>query len=410
MHNNIFMSYMLRWIHYVEDSKLTDQAGFGDEKKWNKDFEHWYKSGASFRSLDRIEGRPNKTFQRWLQHPAYDKYWQDMTPQQNEFSKINIPIFTTTGYRDDDQVGAMYYYKQYHQWNKNPNYYLLIGPYSHGGAQGYPNAEFGGYKIDSVANIPIMDIVFKWFDHILKDSSRPAILKDKVNFEIMGKNEWKHVATLDEMHNDSIRFYLGNMPAANRYPLLAVKPVKAAFIDQTVDLKDRTEVLFMGDNMGSYPMLMDTVLKPEKEKMIFVSDPVDKPFAISGNITASIVASINKKDIDIVLDLFELTADGKYFALVQNLQRASFANSRTKRQLLEPNKVQTININNTYITSRQLQKGSRIIIVLGLNKNPNWQINYGTGKDVSDETMKDAAIPFKIKWYNSSYIQIPVLR
>jgi hypothetical protein len=67
-------------------------------------------------------------------------------------------------------------------------------------------------------------------------------------------------------------------------------------------------------------------------------------------------------------------------------------------------------MDHTYITSRQLQKGSRIVILLGVNKNPNWQINYGTGKDVSDETIKDAAIPFQIKWYNSSYINIPILR
>jgi uncharacterized protein len=47
---------------------------------------------------------------------------------------------------------------------------------------------------------------------------------------------------------------------------------------------------------------------------------------------------------------------------------------------------------------------------MGINKNPNWQINYGTGRDVSDESMKDAAEPMKIRWYNSSYVKVPVLR
>jgi predicted acyl esterase len=66
----------------------------------------WYKSGKSFRSLDTISGKPSKTFQRWLDHPGYDKYWQKMVPYKDEFANINIPILTTTGYYDDDQIGA----------------------------------------------------------------------------------------------------------------------------------------------------------------------------------------------------------------------------------------------------------------------------------------------------------------
>ena len=53
----------------------------------------------------------SEIFQRWLKHPSYDAYWQSMTPDPKEYSKINIPILTTTGYFDDDQLGAMYYYK-----------------------------------------------------------------------------------------------------------------------------------------------------------------------------------------------------------------------------------------------------------------------------------------------------------
>ena len=412
MCNGIFMNYCLQWIHFVVDNKLIDRAGFADEKKWEKVNGDWYKNGLAFSSLDSIEGRPNVIFQRWLKHPGYDSYWQNMTPQKEEFSKINIPIFTTTGYWDDDQIGAMYYYKQYFKWNKNPNYYLLIGPYDHGGSQGYPKAELNGYTIDSVANIPILDIVFKWFDYTLKDSSRPAILKDKVTFEVMGRNEWRSVASIDKMANDTISLYPQFNMMNGHYSLGFNKPALTSFLDQTVDLKDRNEMFFTGQEtaLGAYPLLVDSVIRCEKEKLIYVSDPIDKPFILSGSMLASVVASINKKDMDIVIDLFEQTPDGKYFALSQNIQRASYAKDRLKRQLLTPYKIETIDMVNNHITCRQLQKGSRIVVVMGINKNPNWQINYGSGKDVSDETMKDATEPIKIKWYNNSCIKIPVLR
>ncbi len=179
--NGSYQTYVLRWLHYVMDGKLTDDAGFRDTAKWNKLYTGWYKSGKSFRSLDTLEGRPNAIFQRWLKHPAYDGYWKSMTPQKEEFAKINIPILTTTGYWDDDQLGAMYYYNQYQKWNKNPDYYLIIGPYDHYGSQGFPAKVLFDYKIDSAANIPINDIVFEWFDYVLKVccESAPRFYKKK---------------------------------------------------------------------------------------------------------------------------------------------------------------------------------------------------------------------------------------
>ena len=410
MQNGIYKTYMLRWLHYVMDNKLTNQIGFSDEKKWNDLFGKWYQQGKSFRSLDTMEGRPNYIFQRWLKHPGYDDYWKNMTPQNYEFSKISIPIFTTTGYWDDDQLGAMNYYKQYQQWNKNNNYYLLIGPYDHAGSQGFPEASLNGYQIDSIANIPILDIVFKWFDYTLKDSSRPAILKDKVNFEVMGKNEWKHVPTLDNMHNDSLRFYLSNSIIPGGYSLGSLKPTRLEYISQIVDFKDRADVRLMSGDISMFSFLVDSVLHPQKEQLVFISKPVNAPFAISGAIKANIVTSVNKKDMDILMELYELTPDGKYFALSSNIQRASYAKDRSNRHLLKPDKMETINLNHTFITCKQLQKGSRVVLLLGINKNPDWQINYGTGKDVSDETMKDAGAPMHIKWYNSSCITLEILR
>ena len=46
--------------------------------------------------------------------------------------------------------------------------------------------------------------------------------------------------------------------------------------------------------------------------------------------------------------------------------------------------------------------------MVGINKNKYWQINYGTGKDVSDETILDGKVPLQIQWFNDSYINVPV--
>ena len=407
MHNNVFMHYMLRWIHYVDNNKTTDIAEFSNVKKWNAIAEKWYKKGLSFRSLDSIDGRPNKTFQLWLDHPSYDTFWQNMTPQKEAFSKINIPVLTITGYFDPDQRGALYYFNEHYKYNPNAEHYLLIGPYNHGGAQDRPKAIVEGYKIDSVAKIDIGSLVYKWFDYTLKGGKKPALIKDKINYQVMGSNTWKHAASFKEMSNEVLTFYLDNKQGSQYYNLVTKKPKKKGFIKQEIDFKDRSNYALFAKALAATPQRIDTVLQKDIE-LSFISPPFETDFEISNSFTGKINVEINKKDIDITINLIEVTPDNKFFNLSYFLGRASYTKDKSKRQLLKPNKKESIPFNNSFYADKLIRKGSRLLILVSVNKNPFLQINYGTGKDVSDETIKDATIPLKIKWFNDSFIKIPI--
>lgn len=398
--NNIFMSYMLQWIQYVTNNKLTDEADFANAVKWDSIYTKWYKSGKAFRSLDTISGKPSKIFQRWLDHPGYDQYWQKMVPYKEDFSKINIPILTTTGYYDDDQIGALYYFKQHHLYNKNADHYLVIGPYNHGGAQSFGFTYVNGNPIDPVARISIDDLAFSWFDYILKGGKKPEILKDRINFQVMNTNTWKHVADLDKMHTSTLKFYLQDKKNTSS---VFNKPQSKSFTTQIVDLKnrDQKDIYYKVSKKDSIKMT---------NSVAFESEVLDKDMIISGNLSGFFNVSINKKDFDTDTYLYQIQPDGKSSLLSTHIVRASYAKNNEKRQLLEPNKTEQIPINNSYFMSKKIEKGSKLLLLVGVNKNPNWQINYGSGKDVSDETIKDSGEPLEIKWYNDSYVEIPVYK
>ncbi len=93
---------------------------------------------------------------------------------------------------------------------------------------------------------------------------------------------------------------------------------------------------------------------------------------ISGSLKASLRAVINKKDVDVVIDLYEELPDGKFFNLNESIQRASYAQDRTTRHLLHPGKMEHIELNNAFLTSVRISKGGRIIVAVGVNDNPNW--------------------------------------
>ncbi len=327
-----------------------------------------------------------------------------MVPYKNDFSKINIPVLNITGYYDDGQISAMHYLIEHTKYNPKADDYLIIGPYDHFGAQQGGVAVLRDYTVDPVALISTRDITFQWLDHILKGGSKPAILKDKINYEVMGTNKWEHAPSLQKMANETLTLYFTNVKENGNYELSPLKPHKQAALNQVVDLADRK----MANNRDYYPFPIIKKTLDHSDGLFFISKPFDKPVSVDGMFSGELKAKINKKDMDVGLVLYEVTPKGEYFELSYFLGRASYANGMETRKLLHPGKIESIPFTRTRFVCRQLSKGSRLLVVLNIDKNPFAQINYGTGKDVSSETIKDAGKPLRVEWYNDSYIEVPV--
>jgi predicted acyl esterase len=387
MENNVQMNLGFYWPHGNIYKKEPVGRGLPFE---------WFENGIAFKNLDSLAGYKNAIFQQWLSHPAYDHYWQSLVPTPEEYAKINIPVLTTTGYYDGSQIGAIQYFKRHNLYHKNANHYFVIGPYDHWGGQSKAAKNLMGYEIDSVAHVSMRELAYDWLDHILKGKPKPELLKDKVNYQVMGTDEWKHSPDLKSINNDTIRLYLTNNTLATQ------KPKKKSFEKQFVDFKDR-------ENQNNYftpEIIFDTL--DASNGLIFTSKPFEYDFSVNGSFTGNLFATINKKDMDVSLALYERMPDGKYFFLTRYVGRASYAKDNTKRQLLRPNKKENIPFDNTRFVSKQIRKGSLLVILLNVNKHPFEIINYGSGKPVADETIHDAGEPLRIKWHHESHIDIPI--
>src|SRR5262249_28275052 len=55
-------------------------------------------------------------------------------------------------------------------------------------------------------------------------------------------------------------------------------------------------------------------------------------------------------------------------------------------------------------------KGSRTASYLNVNKNELAQVNYGNGRDVSDESLAYSGEPLRVRWYGDSFVRLPVQR
>jgi putative CocE/NonD family hydrolase len=403
MENNVFINPNYEWSFFVGNNKYFDTIAGNDRQRYRRMQNKWWETGAAYNKLDSIDGTPNRLFQKWISHPSFDEYWQNMAPYENDFAKINIPILSIDGYYNDSQNSGIYYLKEHYKYNPEAEHYLIIGPYSHFGAQRNGQKVINGYEVDANALIDTKKITYQWLDYILKEGKKPKILKDKINYQVMGANEWRSASSIENMSNKSLKLYLTNKKFKNYYSLSSKKPNTSNFLTQEVDFSDRENW-----NNDYYP---DPIIKDEIDTsngFNFISEPLPEPVIINGSFTGEIIASINKKDFDFGVTLYELKPNGKYFHLSYTIVRASFVQDITDRNLLTPNSKVKIPLNNTHLVSKKLSKGSRLIVYINVNKNPFSQLNYGTGKEVSTETIEDAKEPLKVKWYNESFVEIPI--
>jgi uncharacterized protein len=402
--NNIFITPNYQWAFHVTNNKTMDQSVYSDWKHWDKAFTELFESGRAFRDIDKVEGTPSPWFQKWLNHPSYDEYYQAMLPYGEDYKKIDIPVLNITGYFDGASITALDFLQRHYQARPNAEHYLIIGPYNHNSAQSTPREFHSNYKLDQVAlSHDAQEITFEWFDHLLYGKAKPVLMKDKINYQLMGSNTWQHAPSFELLNQQGITFHLGATQDDNgRLALFTGAPDSNSYVQQEIDLGDRKE----RRNEHSWQVIQDKLQDPNG--LIFVTEPLDQPQELSGAVTGHFSIAINKKDVDLGFKLYEVMQDGKAFQLTRYISRASYAKDMSKRELLIPGLKTQVPIINSRINGKLIKKGSRLALVLNINKNPGAQVNMGTGKDVSDETIADAAEPLKIKWFSDSQIKIPL--
>lgn len=404
MEGGIWFNFMYPWPFYAASNRSLDDARYGDSERWARLNRDAYASGRAYRERPAIDGSANPVFARWLQHPDYDAYWQAMIPQGEAFADIDIPVLATTGYFDGGQIGVLHYLREHLRQRPDADHTLVIGPYEHFAMQRGVPPVVQGYAVDPSARIDLQALRLEWFDHVLKGAPRPALLADRINWQVMGADRWRHAPTLEAMATRRQRLYLvpGNADDAGGTNRLAKQAAPQAETLQRIDFRDRSDA-------GWTPPenVVHDALDPHLG-LVFVGEPLPEGAEWAGPFTGVLEFSVNKRDVDIAIGVYELDADGRYLDLGYWLQRASYAQDRRHRRLLEPGATQRIEVKDTRVLGRRMGPGSRLVVTVGAIKQPDIQLNLGSGKNPSDETIADAGEPMELRLRGSSYLEVGV--
>jgi hypothetical protein len=301
-----------------------------------------------------------------------------MIPYGEEFARIDIPVLQTAGYYGGGPGGATYYFQEHTKYRPGAAHYLVLGPWDHGEAQhgtltrrGQNESEIDGYPLDEAAKIDLEELRYQWFDYVLKGKPRPALLTDRVNYEVTGANQWRHAASLEAMAQTTQRLELGK--------------------DRTVevDFKDRSDV----DRKAPGGKYLDTAIDTWNGFAI-ETQPVEKPTEISGLFKGHLDFETNKSSFDCEIDLYALNRAGQYFALAPWWSRL---------------RGHSVDFEAMRVMSHLLQPGDRVVAVVRVIKDLGRQINYGSAREVSDQSLaKDAGTPLRVTFRSTSHVDLPI--
>ena len=407
MLGNVFLNSGYRWAREVTANPPFNPLDEEDDAYWHRLNESWYRSGRPYEQLDAVEGHPNPLFHRWLSHPSYDRYWQAMIPYREEFAHIHIPVLAITGYYASDQPGTLYYLSEHARYAPRDEQTLVIGPYDDAALQQGVTPSVRGYRLDATALVDLHELRYRWFDTILRGAARPALLQGGINYEVMGANQWRHADSFETMANSSVRFYLE--PAASdlqsgAHLLAEQKAGQPSFVQQSVNFAER------GDADWAPPTELQGASLPVHYSVLFASAPLRQAMEFDGVFSGELDLMLNKLDVDLTLALYQRLPDGSYLKLFDPAVewRASYLRDATRRRLLISGARQQLKFRSERVLSRSLPAGSRFVVVLSVSKRPDQELDYGSGKAVGSESIADAKPPLQIRWYDSSYIDLPV--
>ncbi|MEJ0004812.1 MAG: CocE/NonD family hydrolase [Steroidobacteraceae bacterium] len=419
LRNGIFRSQAYRWIQDATNSEVPDYSSESEDASWHQLDRRWYSSGKPFRELDRLAGHPSPIFQRWLSHPSYDSYWHSMVPFGPQFARIKIPVLSITGYYASGELGSIYYFNQQLKADPKANHTLVIGPWTDGSIDNGPMPDLRGVAVDPVAQMDLDDLRYEWFDQIFRRGPWPDFIKGRVNVQLAGANDWLHAPTLDSLANGSVRYFLdpqGLTPAepkvtarhaaanGGRYRLVLRRSSHKQTVTQLIQLADRT------DADWTPPASLIAKSLSERNTLVLVSDPLARTTDLVGTPKLHLDFAPNKFDVDLSVTLYEQLANGDYIQLFAPPFefRASYARDLAHRRLLRAGEEQELDVTVERVLGRRLQAGSRLVIAIGVIKRPDRQINYGTGGDVSTESIADGRTPLRIRWGNGTYLELPI--
>ncbi|WP_202907568.1 CocE/NonD family hydrolase [Mariniblastus fucicola] len=344
------------------------------QRKWypevamgTKDAWQFYLNMGSLKNADQLFEEKNEFWQQLSNHPNYDSFWQKRSILPH-LKDIKTNVLVVGGFYDaEDLYGPLNIYRSIEKNNDTFNA-IIMGPWEHGewarrGVRPDQIYTVGKLGIDKgLQEFYQRQVEAPFFAHFLKGEGAAP------EFEAMmydtGARSWKKFSKWPPAESKTIKQYFGaggklgseapqsNANADDAFTEFISDPANPVPYRQQSDIKFRfTPREFMTDDQRFATARPDV--------LSFVSDPLEKPMTLTGDMLAHLQVSTSQSAADWIVKLIDVYPDdhpfvegsdaGIKFGGFQGLVRSEtirgrFRNSYEKPEPFVPDEVATVDL------------------------------------------------------------------
>ena len=331
-------------------------------------------------------GQRADTFQKALNHPAYDAFWRSVSTREH-IDQIHVPVFSVGGWYDcfvESDLAA------FSALRRNSNVHrIVIGPWPHNMSVKFANVDLGK---DSGA--PIRRLQIEWFDQWLKSKDTPIMSSPPAHIFVMGANRWIDEREWPPAQAKMTSFYLTSRGAANTLdgggslddrPSRRSQPERFEF-DPANPVPTLGGATCCNPKVFAWGPMDQRPIERRSDVLVFSTPPLREDLEVIGPIRVVLYAASSAPDTDFTAKLVDVFPDGEARNLTDGILRLRYRDSLEKPQLAVPGQVYALNID-AGVTGNVFLKGHRVRLEISSSNFPRFDRNPNTGKPIADETV-----------------------
>ncbi|MEJ8544980.1 CocE/NonD family hydrolase [Brevibacillus borstelensis] len=354
-------------------------------------------------------GKDVHFWNEWMSHPDNDEFWARADWAQYG-DKVNVPALLVSGWYDDNGAGTTEAWEMCERQGRE-NLKMILGPWYHQAntTRSIHNVQFGNNAIRYDLDV----LQQRWFDRFLKGIDNGVEAGERVQYYMVGEDEWKTSQNWPPQEVVYTPYYLqsgGHAKTSSGDGTLSTQVTEDQQHDSyRFDPQDAAPFLIdMSENECSVPEnYRDVELR--EDVLVYTSPPLEEELAIAGDVYAVLYASSSARDTDWLVRLTDVDEEGNSIRLSDGLIRARYRHSTKHPDLLEPGKIERYEIKMSKIANL-FKKGHRIRVSVTSGAKNLVFPNHNTGNDPATDTAFIVAIQ---QVYHDaqhpSHVKLPVL-
>ena len=347
----------------------------------------------------------------WLSHPFDDPWW-DWCDLRNKYGRVHAAVLNFSGWYDDNYgpEGATTNFaglRRARAGASDPQTHVLIGSWVHGVAS-TARTKSGEREFGPAAAVDYDEIILRWMDHYLRGAANGVENEKPVRYFVMGDNQWREADAWPPASTATSYYLASPKPGEFHGSLSANAPREKKSLASFVSDPAKPGVnSYSASGAHDYRELAE-----RHDILTFDSAPLEQDTEVSGPIRAQIYFACDCRDTDVWVRLLDVAPEGAAFNVMGpglDVLRASYRNLKKGRQLLAPNRVYELHLDNL-ITSNVFRKDHRIRVQVSASFFPNFSRNLQSGElEASSAKMQKANISIYADRRRASRIVLPIV-